>query len=178
MIIRILLLMLLLAAPLFSQTAENVLLVLNEASPISMDVGMYYAQKRGIPQSNILRLKTGSDENIAREDFERQIDAPIGAWLTRNFAQDRILYIVLTKGIPLRITGTSGKDGTMASVDSELTLLYRRMLGDSILPPARSTTHIFSPMRLWHRQSRSVTRIRTSTWSAAWMDTTARTYEH
>ena len=127
--------MLLVAAPLYSQTAENVLLVLNEASPISMDVGMYYAQKRGIPQANILRLKTGSDDNISREDFDRLIHAPIAAWLSRNFAQDRILYIVLTKGIPLRITGTSGKDGTVASVDSELTLLYRRLLGIS-MPPA------------------------------------------
>ena len=124
--------MLLFAAPLFSQTAENVLLVLNEASPISMDVGLYYAQKRGIPQANILRLKTSSDESISREDFDRLIHTPIAAWLTRNFAQDRILYIVLTKGLPLRITGTSGKDGTVASVDSELTLLYRRMLGISL----------------------------------------------
>jgi uncharacterized protein (TIGR03790 family) len=130
-----LLFMLLFAAPLFSQTVDNVLLVLNEASPVSMDVGMYYAQKRGIPKANILRLKTGSDDNISREDFDRLIHAPIGTWLTRNFAQDRILYIVLTKGIPLRITGTSGKDGTVAGVDSELTLLYRRLLGIS-MPPA------------------------------------------
>jgi uncharacterized protein (TIGR03790 family) len=133
--IRILLVLLLCATPLFSQTAENVLLILNEMSPTSTDVGTYYAQKRGIPQSNILRIKASANESIAREDFERQIDLPIRAWLTRNFAQDRILYIVLTKDIPLRITGTSGKDGTVASVDSELTLLYRKMLGQAI-PPA------------------------------------------
>ncbi len=125
----------LLAARGFAQTAENVLLVLNESSPISMDAGMYYAQKRGLPQSNVLRIKTAAEENISRQDFERQIEAPIAAWLTRSFAQDRILYIVLTKGIPLRISGTSGKDGTAAGVDSELTLLYRKMLGQAI-PPA------------------------------------------
>jgi uncharacterized protein (TIGR03790 family) len=135
MIIRIVFLLLLLATPLFSQTAENVLLVLNEATPVSMDVGMYYAQKRGIPQANILRLKTPSDDAISLEDFNRLIQTPIGSWLMRNFAQDRILYIVLTKGIPLRITGTSGKDGTMSSVDSELTLLYRRLLGITVSFP-------------------------------------------
>jgi uncharacterized protein (TIGR03790 family) len=134
MIVRIIFL-LLFATPLFSQTAENVLLVLNEASSVSMDVGMYYAQKRGIPQANILRLKTPTDDAISPEDFDRLIHAPIGAWLARNFAQDRILYIVLTKGIPLRITGTPGKDGTVSSVDSELTLLYRRLLGIAV-PPA------------------------------------------
>jgi uncharacterized protein (TIGR03790 family) len=132
MIIRTVFLIVLFAAPLFSQSAENVLLVLNETSSISMDVGMYYAQKRSIPQSNILRIKTSVDDSISRSDFERQIEQPIYLWLARNFAQDRILYIVLTKDIPLRIAGTSGQDGMSASVDSELTLLYRKMRGESI----------------------------------------------
>jgi len=39
-----------------------------------------------------------------------------------------VLYLVLTKGVPLRIEGTGGLNGTVASVDSELTLLYRRMV--------------------------------------------------
>jgi uncharacterized protein (TIGR03790 family) len=126
--IRIIL-FLLFSAPLYSQTADNVLLILNEASPISIDIGKYYAQKHGVSQSNSLRIKTTTEETISREDFERQISAPIVGWLTRSFAQDRILYIVLTKGIPLRITGTSGQNGTTASVDSELTLIYQKMLG-------------------------------------------------
>ena len=53
------------------------------------------------------------------------------AWLGRQGAQDRILYIVLTKGLPLRIDGTAGRQGTVSSVDSELTLLYRKMTGDN-----------------------------------------------
>jgi uncharacterized protein (TIGR03790 family) len=137
MILRIALIILFSAPLLFSQTADNVLLVVNENSPISIDVGMYYAQKRGIPKSNILRIRVSDEDNISREDFDRRINSPIASWLSRNFAQDRILYIVLTKGVPLRINGTSGIDGTMASVDSELTLLYRRMLGYSVPPAGR-----------------------------------------
>jgi uncharacterized protein (TIGR03790 family) len=38
---------------------------------------------------------------------------------------------VLTKGVPLRIAGTNGTDGSVASVDSELTLLYRRLTGQN-----------------------------------------------
>jgi uncharacterized protein (TIGR03790 family) len=34
---------------------------------------------------------------------------------------------VLTKDVPIRITGTTGLQGTVASVDSELTLLYRKL---------------------------------------------------
>ncbi|MDM7995791.1 MAG: TIGR03790 family protein [Acidobacteriota bacterium] len=135
MIIRTILLILIVAAPLFAQTADNVLLIINDANPASSDVGNYYAQKRGVPPSNILRIKTSADDNITRDEFERQIELPIRLWLTRNFAQDRILYILLTKGIPLRIIGTDGKDGTTASVDSELTLLYRKLMGQAV-PPA------------------------------------------
>src|ERR1051325_8819841 len=40
--------------------------------------------------------------------------------------------MVLTKGVPLRINGTAGQEGTMSSVDSELTLLYRRLTGISV----------------------------------------------
>jgi uncharacterized protein (TIGR03790 family) len=118
--------------PLFPQSAENVLLVLNETSPISLDIGQYYAQKRGVPAANVLKLKTTAEEGITRNDFAQQIEAPIATWLARNSAQDRILYIVLTKGIPLRVEGTSAQDGTIASVDSELTLLYRKMTGQPV----------------------------------------------
>jgi uncharacterized protein (TIGR03790 family) len=122
------------SAPLFSQTVDNILLILNEASPISMDIGMYYAQKRGMPKQNILRIETTLEDTISREDFSRQIESPIALWLTRNAAQDRILYFVLTKGAPLRIKGDSGSEGTVASVDSELTLLYRKLLSQTIDP--------------------------------------------
>jgi uncharacterized protein (TIGR03790 family) len=128
----------------FSQTAGNVLLVLNESSPLSLDIGQYYAQKRGVPAANILRLKTTLEETIARTDYERQIEFPIAGWLARNSAQDRILYIVLTKNFPLRIAGSSGPDGTIASVDSELTLLYRRMIGQGTPPPGRIANPYFA----------------------------------
>jgi uncharacterized protein (TIGR03790 family) len=112
-----------------AQSSANLLVIINEASPASIEIGSYYAQKRRVPPENIIRLRFDPSESIERVDYERQIEAPIGNWLTRNFAQDRILYIVLTKGIPLRINGTAGQDGTIASVDSELTLLYRKLTG-------------------------------------------------
>jgi uncharacterized protein (TIGR03790 family) len=88
-------------------------------------------------------VQTSVSETIERADFERQIEIPIANWLTRNFAQDRILYIVLTKGIPLRVNGSSGQDGTIASVDSELTLLYRKMTGQPVAQPGRINNPYF-----------------------------------
>lgn len=69
-----------------------------------------------------------SDE-ITRGEYERRIEGPIAQWIHRAGAQDRILFIVVAKGIPLRITGSTGRSGTLASVDSELALLYRKMTG-------------------------------------------------
>ena len=42
---------------------------------------------------------------------------------------------MLTKGVPLRVAGSTGFEGMIASVDSELTLLYRKLTG--VAPPVR-----------------------------------------
>jgi uncharacterized protein (TIGR03790 family) len=115
-----------------AQTADNVLLVVNDASPESVHVGQYYASKRGLADDHVVHLKVSADETIQRAKYEQLIEAPIAAAVAKNSLQDRILYIVLTKGIPLRVAGTGGTDGTVASVDSELTLLYRKMVGTSV----------------------------------------------
>ena len=111
--------------------------------PASLEVGNYYVQKRHIPAENLLRLRINPGESIERADYQRQIEGPIVNWLARNFAHDRILYIVLTKGIPLRINGTAGQDGTTASVDSELTLLYRQLTGTAAPPAGRVNNPYF-----------------------------------
>jgi uncharacterized protein (TIGR03790 family) len=113
----------------WAQDGANVLLVLHEATDVSGRVAAQYARVRNIPAENIVRLRTDASDDITRAQYEGEIERPIGEWLSRHAAQDRILYIVLTKGIPLRIRGTAGRRGTTASVDSELTLLYRRLVG-------------------------------------------------
>ena len=115
-----------------AQGPDNVALVINDQSPASQRVGDYYARKRAIPPSNIIRIRTSGDETIDRAEYGERIERPIAEWLTRHGLQDRILYLVLTKGVPLRITGSDGQSGTVSSVDSELTLLYRRMTGTAV----------------------------------------------
>jgi uncharacterized protein (TIGR03790 family) len=128
-------LILLLAAwvlPAGAQTGENVLVIVNGASRASDEIGDYYARKRAIPGDQVLRLTLPSTEQISRAVYESQIERPITTWLTTHAAQDRILYLVLTKDVPLRISGSNGPDGTIASVDSELTLVYRKIAGNSV----------------------------------------------
>jgi uncharacterized protein (TIGR03790 family) len=119
-----------LTAPALAQSGDNVLLVVNQSSADSGRIADAYARARGVPQTQILRLTVdAAADEVDRAVFDAAIQTPIAEWIRRHSAQDRILYIVLTKGIPLRVKGTAGRDGTTASVDSELTLLYRRLAG-------------------------------------------------
>jgi uncharacterized protein (TIGR03790 family) len=124
-------LLLILSAPAVgsAQSGENVAVIINDNSAVSQRIGEYYAQKRGVPAENIIRIRTSSEETIERTAFGSTIEAAIGNAITQRNLHDRVLYIVLTKGVPLRIAGTPGSNGTAGSVDSELTLLYRRMSG-------------------------------------------------
>jgi uncharacterized protein (TIGR03790 family) len=116
-----------------AQTAEHVLVVANDASPVSVQIADYYARKRSIPSGQVLHLRAPVAEEIDRATYTHAIEAPIAEWLTKHSAQDRIRYIVLTKDVPLRVAGSDGNAGTVAAVDSELTLLYRRMLGRPVM---------------------------------------------
>ena len=112
-----------------AQTSANVLLVVNQDSPDSVKIGEHYARVRGIPAEQVLNINLPVGEVIARSAYNQLMERPIAAWFDKYAAHDRILYIVLTKGLPLRVDGTVGRSGTTGSVDSELSLLYRRLVG-------------------------------------------------
>jgi uncharacterized protein (TIGR03790 family) len=124
-----------LASSASAQSAANVAVIINDASPASQQIGAHYVRARAIPDTNVFRVKTTTDDAIDRERYQSEIETPLADGLRRANLQDQILYVVLTKGIPLRVEGASGPEGTVASVDSELTLLYRRMTGREV--PAR-----------------------------------------
>jgi uncharacterized protein (TIGR03790 family) len=114
---------------LLGQSVQNVLLVVNESSAISVKIGQYYAQRRNLPAKNLCRLRTTAVEVISREDYEFQIERPVARCLKSRHLVEQILYIVTTLGIPLKISGSGGMRGDSAAVDSELTLLYEKLHG-------------------------------------------------
>jgi len=126
---RKLALFLIAAVALGAQGPGQVLLVVNSQSPVSRQIGEYYALRRGIPSPNRCVISTPPVEEIDREAYDRDIASPIAAHLRRNGLVDTVLYIVTTLGVPLKIRGSSGADGEQAAVDSELTLLYQAVKG-------------------------------------------------
>jgi uncharacterized protein (TIGR03790 family) len=121
---------------LLAQTPDSVLIVVNQSSPLSRKVGEYYAERRHIPASNICRLNASADEEISRSDFDEQISRPIQTYLRGHNLTEKVLYIVTTAGVPLKIRGNLGPTGEAASVDSELTLLYFDLHGRAHPLPA------------------------------------------
>ena len=107
-----------------AQSVANVLLVVNDASRLSRDIGQYYASRRGVPPKNICHIRTAETEAIQRAVYDREIAGAIGACLKRNQLIEQVLYIVTTGGVPLKIPGSGELTGDYAAVDSELTLLY------------------------------------------------------
>jgi uncharacterized protein (TIGR03790 family) len=106
----------------FSQSVplkDRVLILVNDRVPESVSVGQYYASKRNIPAANILHLKTPAAEQVSQEEYKDQIESPVRKFLDANGGAMRrkILYIVPTYGVPVRI-------GQQFAVDSMLVMMY------------------------------------------------------
>jgi hypothetical protein len=88
---------------------DRVLVIANRNSPVSLRVAQYYQQRRGIPPNNVLTLDlpdsslTPGLESISYSTYQTQVERPLRDFLTRKDWVNHIRYIVLTKGIPLRI---------------------------------------------------------------------------
>ena len=69
-------------------------------------IGRQCAERRGFPEHNLRVLPLPRDEPVSREAFDTQIEQPIWTCIANGRAQDRVLYIVLTKDVPIRIKGS------------------------------------------------------------------------
>jgi uncharacterized protein (TIGR03790 family) len=90
------------------RTADEVLVVYNKNSPISSAVAKDYAQKRVV--GNLLSVScadsavSSDNETISFSKYNTAIAKPISTYLASH---PQINFIVLTKGIPIRITGAA-----------------------------------------------------------------------
>jgi uncharacterized protein (TIGR03790 family) len=111
-----------LAAPALYPAPPDLLVLVNDRDPTSRSVGEYYARRRSIPASHVVRFQTATSEEIDRKTFELEIRAPLLQALARRGSLPR--YLVLCQGMPLKIRGLGDKMRTdAASVDSELAAL-------------------------------------------------------
>jgi uncharacterized protein (TIGR03790 family) len=119
-IYMVLIFFVLLIAPTWSAGPENVLVVINDNSPASREIGSYYVAKRKIPAKNVVHIKCTTEETIPDPDYPKTIEKPIMDYLKKTGLCNKVDYIVLTKGIPIKITMQWAVDSLLACADLKL----------------------------------------------------------
>jgi hypothetical protein len=61
------------AMPARAQTAENVAVVINDASPDSKQIGEYYVNARSIPAENVIHIQTSTEDIVQPAAFAATI---------------------------------------------------------------------------------------------------------
>lgn len=93
--------------------AKRVMVVVNTASSDSKQIGAYYAKRRQIPSTNIVSIAVSTSEQTTTAEFQSRILEPVRKAI--SLSKNRIDYIVMTKGTPMRLDDLNGY-----SVDSLL----------------------------------------------------------
>jgi uncharacterized protein (TIGR03790 family) len=143
--------------------AAATLVVFNKLDPESRELARFYAEKRGIPEDQRIGLACSLGEEISREEYDRTIAEPLRRAFTVNFwwklrepdsvlgpvESNKIQFIALIRGIPLKISPAVGYPGdresgpppvgntNCAAVDSELAVLAgsSRVISGAIANP-------------------------------------------
>lgn len=112
---------------------DRVLVIRNDNSPVSQAVADDYARRRAVP--NVLAVRcpdsaaSAANETISFAVYQQSIEQPLRIFLAAHANVD---FIVLTKGIPLRIADAPGRglDNRRPSLDSYLAALgYEKIPG-------------------------------------------------
>lgn len=103
----------------------RVLVIENVDSPASVQIAKHYMEKRGVKKSLKIHCPDSAtntaNETLPFATFQAAIEKPLKEYLATD---SKIDFIVLTKGIPIRLTGAPvGLSNTQPSLDSYIAAL-------------------------------------------------------
>ena len=106
-------------------TPDEVVVIVNRTSPVSVRVGENYAHKRNV--ANVLRVScidsslNQNNETIDYTDYLSEIETPLRAFLASH---PGVNFVVTTRGVPIRVaggeTGEAYSGTTLTSLDSTI----------------------------------------------------------
>jgi uncharacterized protein (TIGR03790 family) len=143
----------------FANDADRVLVIRNANSPTSRAVADDYARRRDV--HNVITITCPDaaidslDETIDFAAYRRDIEKPLRAFLVSHSGID---FIVLTKGIPIRLRGAGQGNGVeWFSVDSHLAALNYEKIPQAIRvdieDPDYRAVYRFLVHRTFHAQA-------------------------
>jgi len=143
----------------FANDADRVLVIRNANSPISRAVSDDYARRRDV--HNVLNITCPDAaidalaETIDFAAYRRDIEKPLRTFLLSHPGID---FIVLTKGIPIRLRGAGQANGVeWFSLDSHLAALNYEKIPEAIRvdieDPDYRAVYLFLAHRTFHAQA-------------------------
>jgi uncharacterized protein (TIGR03790 family) len=109
----------------------NVLVVVNQNSTNSVELGNYYCEKRQVPPQNLLRINwPGGNGNWTYSDFTNYLLNPFFGLMASQQLTNQIDYVVLSMDIPFEVTET----GTSSGVNSTTAALFYGFKSDLPAP--------------------------------------------
>ena len=96
----------------------NVVVVVNQNSTNSVQLGNYYCERRGVPPQNLLRVTnwTGGNVEWTTSDFTNSLVNPLLSMLSSRGLTHQIDYVVLSMDFPYRVTAAGGNNSTTAAL--------------------------------------------------------------
>lgn len=85
------------------QRVSNVVVIATRRSPDSVSIAQYYAEKRRLPNTHLLTIDCVPQEEVPLVEYRDTIEKPVMNLLRSRGLEQRVDYLVLTRGIPLRI---------------------------------------------------------------------------
>lgn len=117
----------------------NTVVIVNQASSNSCELGNYYCQQRGVPPQNVLFINwSGGNILWASNDFQSNLVTPLLQMLGTNQLTNQIQYVVLSMDIPFETTFGSINNGTTSA------LFYGLRRGDGTDPSGLTNSYAAS----------------------------------
>ena len=96
----------------------NVIVVVNQNSTNSVQLGNDYCELRGVPPQNLLRMTnwTGGAIQWAPDDFQTNLLNPLLGMISSRGLTQQSWFVVLSMDIPYRVQDSTGENGTTAAL--------------------------------------------------------------
>lgn len=82
---------------------QNVLIIANQNSARSMEMGNLYRELRGIPAAQLFPINVTTNYNIDTAAFSNDVRGPVLAYLAETGLSNQINYLVFSRDIPYRV---------------------------------------------------------------------------
>src|SRR3989454_9530877 len=113
----------------------NIVVVVNQNSTNSVQLGNYYTERRQIPPQNYLRINWtgGSVVDWTDSDFATYLYNPLLSMLSSRQLTNQVDYVVLSMDIPYRVTSGANEPNSTTST------LFYGFKADPVLDPFQCT---------------------------------------